>query len=55
MKLSLHNPFRPQERAARTARKPRPMPTHESMYLEHLRRKAEAERQRHAWERRIDW
>ncbi|WP_339640113.1 hypothetical protein [Jannaschia helgolandensis] len=56
MKLSLKTLFSRNERRHHISKPPaKPMPTHESMYIEHMRRKADDHPLYQTWERRVDW
>lgn len=49
MKLSLRTLFSRRDRA------PKPLPTHDSMYIAHMRRKADDHPLHQTWGRRVDW
>lgn len=56
MKLSLKTLFSRKDHTPYAPKTPsKPMPTYESMYIEHMRRKAGDHPLNHPWERRIEW
>jgi hypothetical protein len=56
MKLSLKTLFSRNERRHHISKPPaKPLPTHESMYIEHMRRKMDDHPLHQTWERRVDW